>query len=67
MGIPKISKHTSATCKNKIEGHKDEATSDNKMGGSTKVWTRREKAGQGGTAKLTSDKNNNSCSETHIT
>ena len=37
-------KHTSATCNNKSEGHKDEATSDNKLGGSTKVWAGREKA-----------------------
>jgi hypothetical protein len=29
-------KHTSATCKNKAEGHKDEATAFNRMGGSMK-------------------------------
>ena len=36
--------HSSEMCKNKAEGHKDNATSDNKLGGSTKVWAGREKA-----------------------
>jgi len=43
-GSIKNLKHSSETCKNKAEGHKDEATSDNKLGGSTKVWAGREKA-----------------------
>ena len=32
-------KHTSSTCKNKAEGHQDNATTENKMGGSEKIWT----------------------------
>ena len=43
-GSIKNLQHSSETCKNKAEGHKDEATSDNKLGGSTKVWAGREKA-----------------------
>ena len=34
-------KHTSATCRYKKEGHKDEATMDNKMGGETCVFVTR--------------------------
>ena len=43
-GSIKNLQRTSETCKNKSEGHKDEATSDDKLGGSTKVWAGREKA-----------------------
>jgi hypothetical protein len=32
-------RHTSATCKNKAPGHRDDATATNTLGGSTKVWT----------------------------
>jgi hypothetical protein len=32
-------RHTSATCKNKVPGHRDDATATNTLGGSTKVWT----------------------------
>jgi hypothetical protein len=32
--------HRSPNCRNKAPGHKDEATITNKMGGSTKVWSR---------------------------
>jgi hypothetical protein len=32
-------RHTSATCKNKAPGHRDDATAANPLGGSTKVWT----------------------------
>ena len=35
-GRTKNKKHTSATCRNRAEGHKEEATLTNKMGGSTK-------------------------------
>ena len=38
-GTSKNVRHTSLTCKAKADGHKDEATEANKMGGSTKVWT----------------------------
>ena len=31
--------HTSATCKHKADGHQENATNDNKMGGSSKIWT----------------------------
>jgi hypothetical protein len=31
--------HTSATCKNKAPGHRDDATAANPLGGSTKDWT----------------------------
>ena len=31
--------HTGFSCKRRAEGHREEATEDNKMGGSTKVWT----------------------------
>ena len=43
-GSIKNLQHSSETCKNKAEGHKDEATSNNKLGRSTKVWAGREKA-----------------------
>ena len=43
-GSIKNLQHTSEMCKNKSEGHKDEATSDYKLGGSTKVWAGCEKA-----------------------
>jgi hypothetical protein len=32
-------RHTSATCKNKAPGHRDNATAANPLGGSTKIWT----------------------------
>jgi hypothetical protein len=32
-------RHTSATCKNKAPGHRDDATAANPLGGSTKIWT----------------------------
>ena len=38
-GWSKNISHTSQTCKSKAAGHKDEATTDNTMGGSQKVWT----------------------------
>ena len=38
-GTSKNLQHTSNTCKFKAPGHKDEATEENKMGGSTKIWT----------------------------
>jgi hypothetical protein len=31
--------HTSMSCENKSNGHQDNATAENKMNGSTKVWT----------------------------
>lgn len=37
-GSSKNAKHTSGTCENKAEGHQDDATINNKKGGSTKVW-----------------------------
>lgn len=37
-GTSKNVNHTSSTCKNKSDGHKDDATSSNKMKGSDKVW-----------------------------
>ena len=33
--------HSSATCKNKHEGHRDDATAQNKLGGATTVWQSR--------------------------
>jgi hypothetical protein len=38
-GIMRNTRHTSATCHTKAEGHQDTATKDNKLGGSTKAWT----------------------------
>jgi hypothetical protein len=38
-GTSKNRRHTSATCKNKAPGHRDDATATNTLGGSTKVWT----------------------------
>ena len=43
-GLGKNWNHTSATCKNKAEGHKDEATADNTMGGNDRIMTGRNKA-----------------------
>ena len=40
-GLGKNRKHTSATCNNKAEGHKDEATADNMMGGNNKIMSAR--------------------------
>ena len=41
-GITKNLNHTSATCNRKKEGHKDQATLNNKMGGSDQVCEKRE-------------------------
>ena len=30
--------HTSMTCENKKDGHKDDATATNKMGGKEHIW-----------------------------
>jgi hypothetical protein len=38
-GTSKNRRHTSATCKNKAPGHRDDATATNTLGGSTKIWT----------------------------
>ena len=38
-GTSKNIQHTSKTCKFKATGHKEDATEENKMGGSTKIWT----------------------------
>lgn len=38
-GASRNTRHTSATCKNKSEGHQDTATLTAQQGGSTKVWT----------------------------
>ena len=38
-GTSKNIQHTSKTCKFKAAGHKEDATEENKMGGSTKIWT----------------------------
>jgi hypothetical protein len=38
-GSSRNTRHTSATCKNKSEGHQDTATLIFQQGGSTKVWT----------------------------
>ena len=38
-GLGKNCNHTSVTCKNKGEGHKDEATADNMMGGNNKIMS----------------------------
>jgi hypothetical protein len=40
-GLMHNPRHTSATCKNKAEGHQDTATVDNKMGGKTTVFQSR--------------------------
>ena len=40
-GLGKNRNHTSATCNNKAEGHKDEATADNMMGGNNKIMSAR--------------------------
>ena len=40
-GLGKNRNHTSPTCKNKAEGHKDEATADNMMGGNNKIMSGR--------------------------
>ena len=40
-GLGKNRNHTSATCNNKAEGHKDDATADNMMGGNNKIMTAR--------------------------
>ena len=40
-GLGKNRNHTSATCKNKAEGHKDDATADNMMNGCNKIMTGR--------------------------
>ena len=37
-GFMQNADHTSLTCRNKKEGHKDEATATNKMGGKEHVW-----------------------------
>jgi len=37
-GCSKNVKHTSVTCKNKADGHQDDATISDKKGGSTKIW-----------------------------
>ena len=42
-GLGKNRNHTSCTCKNKAEGHKDEATADNMMGGCNKIMSGRKK------------------------
>lgn len=39
-GASRNTAHTSATCRNKLEGHQDAASLTNKMGGSDRVWTR---------------------------
>ena len=40
-GLGKNANHTSATCNNKAEGHKDDATADNMMGGNNKIMSGR--------------------------
>ena len=40
-GLGKNRNHTSPTCKNKADGHKDEATADNMMGGNNKIMSGR--------------------------
>ena len=40
-GLGKNRNHTSATCNNKAEGHKDEATADNMLGGNNKIMSAR--------------------------
>ncbi|EEC46864.1 predicted protein [Phaeodactylum tricornutum CCAP 1055/1] len=38
-GTSKNRRHTSATCKDNVPGHRDDATASNPIGGSTKIWT----------------------------
>jgi hypothetical protein len=45
-GIVLNAKHTSATCKRKATGHVDEATLNNKMGGNTDEWKKKERSQQ---------------------
>jgi hypothetical protein len=40
-GVTPNLRHTSSTCEHRDDGHKEGATKDNKMGGSTKVNGRR--------------------------
>ena len=37
-GSSKNAKHNSGTCENKADGHQDDATINDKKGGSTKIW-----------------------------
>ena len=38
-GTSRNTRHNSKTCRAKADGHQDESTDANKMGGSEKVWT----------------------------